>query len=50
MTHNATMYAKQAYKQYKKSHHKHDVTMIYDRWNHSQAPPKKPPTPVIYPL
>ena len=23
--------------------HKHGVTMIYDRWNHSQAPPKKTP-------
>ena len=25
------------------SGHKQGVTMIYDRWNHSQAPPKKPP-------
>ena len=23
--------------------HNHGVTMIYDRWNHSQAPPQKPP-------
>ena len=26
-----------------KMEHKHGVTMIYDRWNHSQSPPKKPP-------
>ena len=23
--------------------HRHGITMIYDRWNHSKAPPKKPP-------
>ena len=25
------------------SGHRHDITMIYDRWNHSKAPHKKPP-------
>ena len=23
--------------------HRHGITIIYDRWNHSKAPPKKPP-------
>ena len=31
--------------QYFGSDHKHRFTMIYDRWNHSQAPSKKPPHP-----
>ena len=30
--------------------YRHGVTMIYERWNHSQAPPKKPTPPVIYQL
>ena len=31
----------------KRSEHRHGITMIYNRWNHSKVQPKKPPPSVI---
>ena len=38
-----TEYKRNTYYCYVNRYHRHGITMIYDRWNHSKAPPKKPP-------